>query len=492
MLSSLHNWISGTLELTSKVRYGMTSRGIPLFRFVPYDRRFSPMAVGCSQRNLFYNVHAIVEPSPTDPTKGNLIQNLGAPTKESELAVLLATYAFDSRKDLRPAKTTPSLPSSYTSFQASRISFPKESTFHVDPPGCRDVDDSFTFEQTHNGSWQVAIHIADVAAWIPPDHPLDQDAKQRATSFYSPDGEVLAPMFPPAFSEAKASLLPGSPKPTFSLIFSWTPGNPPTNFQWHESLTETSKSYTYEEAIQQVAHVPSLQALQTLAKDLGANPDDSHSWVAVLMILYNQKAGELLKQNGIGLLRKHSKPAQEKLERLAALAEHVPALMDFAQESATFCEATDQDTRHAGLNLQAYAYATSPLRRYADLVNQRCLKAIIYSSYPQPTPSFDTLVESLNRRQKQAKAFQRDLFFQTTLAASTPNGVKGVVIQHQLDKDRYSVYVPAWRRIVKVRNLVFEPPALGSLVSLDWYDDRMHPRWKDRMVFKTSLAKAAN
>jgi exoribonuclease R len=488
MLSSLHNWISGTLELSSKVRYGMSSRGTPLFRFVPYDRRFSPMAVGCSQRNLFYNVHAIVEPFPNDPKKGSLVQNLGAPSRESELAVLLAAYAFDSRKELRPAKTPPQTPSSYTSFQSPRLTFPKEATFHVDPPGCRDVDDSFTFQQTSDGSWQVAIHIADVAAWIPPDHPLDKDAAQKATSFYSPEGEVLAPMFPPAFSEANASLLPGNPKPTFSLVFQWRPGQQPTNFEWHETLTETSTSYTYEEAMDKLSHVPALQALQALTKDLGSNPDDSHSWVAALMILYNQKAGQLLKEHGMGLLRKHSKPAQEKLDALAALAEHVPALMDFAQESATFCEATETDTVHAGLNLDAYAYATSPLRRYADLVNQRCLKAIVYEVGPPQQPPFHTLVESLNRRQKQAKAFQRDLFFQTTLGVTNGNSVKGVVIQHQVDKDRYSVFVPAWKRIVKVRNLVFEPPALGSLVSLDWYDDRMHARWKERMVFKATLA----
>jgi exoribonuclease R len=481
----LHNWIAGTLELSSKVRYGMTGRGVPLFRFVPYDPRFSPMAVGCSQRNLFYNVHAIVEPSPTDSKKGSLIQNLGTPTSETELAVLLATYAFDSRKDLRPAKVPPPLPSSYTSYEPPRATFPKESTFHVDPPGCRDVDDSFTFQQTTDGFWNVAIHIADVAAWIPPDHPLDKDAQQRATSFYSPEGEVLAPMFPPAFSEANASLLPGSPKPTFSLLFRWRPGQQPTDFQWQETLTETSTSYTYDEAMQQVSQVPCLQALQALAADLGASPHDSHSWIAALMILYNKEAGRLLKSNGIGLLRKHSKPNQEKLDALAALAEHVPSLMDFAQESATFCKATDEKTQHAGLNLDAYAYATSPLRRYADLVNQRCLKAIVYS--PTPQPPFDTLVESLNRRQKQAKAFQRDLFFQTTLAVTNANSVKGVVIQHQLDKDRYSVYVPFWKRIVKVRSLVFEPPALGSLVSLDWYDDRMHARWKERMVFKATL-----
>lgn len=36
-------WLGGILELTSKVRYGLTSRGAPLYRFIPYDKRYSPL-----------------------------------------------------------------------------------------------------------------------------------------------------------------------------------------------------------------------------------------------------------------------------------------------------------------------------------------------------------------------------------------------------------------------------------------------------------------
>ena len=59
----MQDWIAGTLELSAKVRYGIGSRGIPLFRFVPYDTSIGPFAVGCSQRDLFHNVHAIVTPN---------------------------------------------------------------------------------------------------------------------------------------------------------------------------------------------------------------------------------------------------------------------------------------------------------------------------------------------------------------------------------------------------------------------------------------------
>lgn len=482
----VHTWISGTLELSSKVRYGMSSRGTPFFRFVPYDRRFPPMAVGCSQRSLFYNVHAIVE--PREPGHGSLVQNLGVPTKESELAVLLAAYAYDSRKDLRPSKTVPDLPTTFTSNE-TRLSFSPDCTFAIDPPGCRDADDTVSFEHQDDGSWLVAIHIADVAAWIPKGHSLDVEAEQRATSFYSPEGQVLCPMFPPTFSEEKASLLPGQFKPTFSLLFRWTPGQAPTSFEWRETFTQPTISYTYEEAQAEVDKNPYLQALRDLSTDLGGS-DDSHSWIASLMILYNTQAGILLKKHKQGLLRKHAAPAVEKLALFSKLAEFAPALLHFAQESAEFCLASEDDTVHVGLKEDAYAYASSPLRRYADLVNQRCLKQILYSNPPpiSSASSLEILVESLNRRQKQAKALQRDLFFLTNLSNPSQTSVKGIVLQHDLLKQTISVYVEAWKRIIKVRSLVFEPPALGAPLLLNWFDDRSLARWKERIVFKASLS----
>ena len=62
------SWIAGTLELASKVRYGLTSRGAPLYRFLPYDKQLPPMAVGCSARNLMYHVTALIEPSEASST----------------------------------------------------------------------------------------------------------------------------------------------------------------------------------------------------------------------------------------------------------------------------------------------------------------------------------------------------------------------------------------------------------------------------------------
>lgn len=477
------NWIAGTVELSSKVRYGLTSRGVPLFRFIPYDRRLSPFAVGCSSRELFYNIHAIAEPIPcadnvkvqktTTMPRAAIVQTLGPPTMTTELALLLATYAHDSRKELRVFPVQPQAPPPPT----THILYPHP-TFHIDPPGCRDVDDTFSFVQTEDETWEVGIHIADVATAIPEGSPLDHHAAALATSFYDPTGRVVQSMLPPALSEVSASLRPSDPpqpKPSLSLFMRFD-GKAITDIQWKKTLTTTTVSYTYDEATRSPPYV-----LAELARVLGGAAHDAHTWVERMMIFYNEQAGILLASHGKGILRRHSAPAAAKLKALLA----IPGIPDFlAYQAAEYCLPADGDTTHYGLARSAYAYASSPLRRYADLVNQRALHAILDGrASPEQSP---TLVDELNRRQRQAKAFSRDLFFISVLQGGQTVAAGTVVSTAPARPGLWKtkVWVPAWQRVITARST--EPPTLtaGSLVALTWYDRRDAPNWKERMVFQ--------
>lgn len=489
------SWLAGTLELTSKVRYGLTSRGVPLFRFIPYDKRFGPFAVGCSMRDLSTNQHVIVEGPPVHKDnkdkqqedkqqedkpqkayatlpKATLIQNLGKPTLETEKLLLLTTYAYDSTKELRRLPDVGNL--SPGPGEHHRIPIQEGFTFHIDPPGCRDVDDSFTFIRCFD-YWKIAIHIADVASWIPADSPMDLFAARRTTTFYSHDGKALAPMLPLAVSEGEASLTVGYTRPTLSLVFRWRPGSEPTHFGFMESYSKTSRAFTYETAHAEQDSYEELKALRELATYLGADPGDTHTWVAALMILYNEHAGKLLHSYKKGILRRHSAPKAKRLEFVSTLND--PSLLFLAYDAAEYCLATDEAT-HYGLGKDVYAYASSPLRRYADLVNQRLIKAALHHTLNESAGPTQELVEHLNRRQKQSKAFTRDMFFASTLATST-SSIRGRILEKVHGKTH--IWVPEWKRIIKTSTQEGEG---NDHVRISWYDNRECARWKERMVFR--------
>jgi hypothetical protein len=466
-------WLAGTLELTSKIRYGITSRGVPIFRFIPYDKRYPPLAVGCSQRDLFYNVHVIVEPTSEPPRPGmlqkaNLIQNLGPPTNKSELQLLLTTYVYDGNKELRsypPAEDRAPLPPARPKL--------KGYTFHIDPPGCRDVDDSFTLEEIDKDTWNVAINIADVAELVSEGSSIDLAARARATSFYTPEGTIVASMLPSSV-EALASLLPGTPKLTVSLCFQWK-NETIQGIYWALTETMTTTSYTYEEA-DAAAAAPALKVLSAITKSLKTSAPSgynhgSHEWVEAMMIFYNKEAGKLLAGAGAGILRKH-KEGKEFIQ--------IPGVPEFlAYEAAEYCLPNAADTYHSGLDTNAYAYASSPIRRYADLVNQRSIKDILNGRSGPLVEQI--LVDQLNRRQKQAKAFSRDLFFMTNLSQKSAHEERGIVVDQK--KGKTKVWVSSWNRLITVKSLGQKALEPGSPVGIQWYECREEPRWKERMVF---------
>ncbi|MFF9210213.1 MULTISPECIES: RNB domain-containing ribonuclease [unclassified Streptomyces] len=82
--------------------------------------------------------------------------------------------------------------------------------FTIDPPGSLDLDQALHLSRQGTG-YRVRYAIADVAAFVVPDGPLDREARRRVNTFYFPDGRI--PLHPPVLSEGAASLLPGQTRP---------------------------------------------------------------------------------------------------------------------------------------------------------------------------------------------------------------------------------------------------------------------------------------
>jgi ribonuclease R len=81
-------------------------------------------------------------------------------------------------------------------------------TFTVDPATARDFDDAISARREPDGSVRVWVHIADVAAHVPPGSAIDTEARRRSTSVYVPG--AVEPMLPHVLSSDACSLVPGA------------------------------------------------------------------------------------------------------------------------------------------------------------------------------------------------------------------------------------------------------------------------------------------
>ncbi|XP_030620985.1 helicase with zinc finger domain 2 [Chanos chanos] len=89
-------------------------------------------------------------------------------------------------------------------------------TFTIDPPEAEDLDDAISVTDM-GGTYEIAIHITDVASYVTKDSEEDKFARQRGETFYRPKSEP-AYMFSRDLSSNHLSLLPGKDRNAISLL----------------------------------------------------------------------------------------------------------------------------------------------------------------------------------------------------------------------------------------------------------------------------------
>ena len=289
--------------------------------------------------------------------------------------------------------------------------------------------------------WLITITISDVASYVEDGSAIDIMASLIGQTLYDHNGIIIKPMLPEAYQN-ECSLLLNKISYGISMQFVWLSNSHTIlNIKWFESTLQNNKTFTYEE-FQRNPIYP----LQEIASHLaGIQLDDSHKWVEQMMIFYNKEAGKQLKSMKMGILRRHSAPNMECLERYRRF---LPEFEHFAFSAAEYCLAEENNTIHYGLHSDTYTHASSPIRRYTDLVNQRVLKLIIQDSsekYIVPITMYD-----MKQREKLIKHFARDVDF---LKAITSGNTFTGIIMDTVEKEnrlKIKVYIYEWKRIVSV------------------------------------------
>lgn len=432
--------IPGILQLNSKTKYGMSSRNIPSYLFKPLNTTLSHCIVGSSAKDVTSNVLALITVEHWEKetlTRGNLIRIIGkCGDVAAEEEAILYQYAIPNRKkdEIVPP-----------SFDSHRLVIGH--TFNVDPLGCIDIDDVITVGE----DGFIYIVIADVGCWMKENPVLFEKAASIGQTFYN-DGKIVLPLLP---IQEECSMIVSKKRRGIALKFKWN-GKEITEKSFEQVIVINNQTFTYENIYS--SKYGSL--LKELASYLSNNEiTDSHEWIAQLMIFYNCEVAKELISRQKGILRSQHAPDIEKLDQYAALGVDLTFL---ANKSAFYCHANEHSV-HWGLNKE-YCHASSPIRRFADIVNQMVL---MYDSV-----NID--IAKLNTLSTNAKKYERDVFFLNKLMGSSNRSISGVVLTER------RIWIPSWKRIITCETFV-KPGTRGTL----YYSVNMNqPTWKKRMVFR--------
>jgi len=462
--------ISGILALASKTTYGLTKRGHPLFLFHPINKALPTFIVGSSEKDRTMNQFAIVQVGKWEASsefpRGELVRLLGkVGTEEAEVAAL-QTDAFPWPSLRKRVVDVPPLVIGESTESRYRV---RGFTFNIDPAGCKDIDDCVSFAHNDDGTYEVAITIADVASRIDELGALDTLAATFGQTLYN-NGEAVCPMLPPSISESACSLLSGEERLGLSLILQWDRMNAKiTDRKWRESIIRNDATFTYEDFTRADPDIQN--CLREFCELLGAQSDggDTHKWIEALMLEYNRRAGELLASAGVGILRRHSEANAEKLGNLAPLG-----LGLLAQQSAEYCLVGEKNVRHWGIGADHYAHASSPLRRYADLMNQRLMKQIVRGNMSGLMVTVD--VADLNVRNRTSKQFEKRVHLIRALIEAKGKNIvwSGVVIGEN------RVWIEDLRHSLRVNGCASD--AIGTKINVEIGLNLQGVRWSDRIV----------
>lgn len=426
--------IVGILDVLSKTKYGMTSRGIPMYLMTPLNNDLEQLICASSIRNPVKNILVVAEKITNDKLpRGRILHYIGE-CGDLEAEESAIHYAYS--------------PEYWTSFpdivepDISNKFILDVDTANIDPEGCLDIDDCISFWEHH-----VAITIADVAEWIRVNSWM-RDASKIGQTLYM-NGSPVRKLFP---HEYRMSLIPGERRCGLSLVFDYI-SSTITNIRFEEVAIINKKSYTYENCHEWRY----AKRLQQLAEHIAQKSlCDPHDWIEQLMIFYNRQFAACIASTGLGLLRGHDAPSMEKIEQYAkiGLPEHL------GYSSALYFPGT-QHVEHWGLG-GIYCHATSPIRRYADCINQMAYKGI----------PFNFCHNELNKLQKYAKKHSRDLKFLHVLHKNTR--LTGIVVNSQ------RIWCPELECMITCENDAWS----GMKVSLEYFYDSNKPTWKKRLVFR--------
>ncbi len=293
----------------------------------------------------------------------------------------------------------------------------------IDGQGTHDFDDALSIEP-EGSYYRVGVHISDVCAYVKKGDTLDQEIINRGTSIYMPDMKI--PMMPPRLAEDVCSLKAGEVRPAISVFFKVSRFAEVFDYEVVPSIIKVSQQLTYHDADAMVDSDESIWTLYEIARnfnkkrlsngaviisipdisvrvfdncDISVRKLDRESpgrlLVSEMMIMANWLMARFLAKNNMpAVFRAQPEPKA----RLYNQKKEGTLFQNWMQRRMlNRAIISPAPGHHSGLGLDKYVTATSPIRKYYDLVTQRQIRGCFDMEAPYTAEEIDQMIQFLRQ-----------------------------------------------------------------------------------------------
>jgi exoribonuclease-2 len=321
--------------------------------------------------------------------------------------------------DLARAVPTPTLNTLKT---GGRVDLTQLTTITIDGQSTLDFDDALSIE-VRDDHMLVGIHISDVAHFIKKDDRLDREARSRSSSIYMPDNRIS--MTPPLLAENRLSLKKDQIRPTISTMVKIGPSGNIVSYDIFPSIIRVHHQLSYFEANLNAEAGEIINAFYEIAgrfreKRLNQGAiqitlpevniwlDESGSpvvnrvnrespgrmLIAEMMILANWLSARFLVEKKLAaIFRSQPKPKDRIIKDGTGTLFQNWMQRKLLNRFVLRAE----PAYHCGLGLDAYVTATSPIRKYFDLVTQRQIRAALGLEAAYTQKQIEEIIESVTQ-----------------------------------------------------------------------------------------------
>jgi exoribonuclease II len=310
-----------------------------------------------------------------------------------------------------------------TTFEPRRKNLISLPVMTIDGQGTLDFDDALSIEP-EGSYYRVGIHISDVCAHVKKGDMIDQEIINRGTSIYMPDMKI--PMIPARLAEDVCSLKAGEIRPAISVFLKISRFAEVFDYEVVPSIIKVGRQLTYYDVDMMVDSDESIWTLHEIARNFNKKrvtngaviisiPETSirvfdnreisvrkldrespgRMLVSEMMIMANWLMARFLAKNNMPAVFRAQPDPKARLYNQKKEGTLFQNWMQRRMLNRVIISSSPD--HHSGLGLDKYVTATSPIRKYYDLVTQRQIRGCFDMEQPYTAEEIDQMIQFLRQ-----------------------------------------------------------------------------------------------